>query len=183
MFSNILKNTILVFLIIVIIYFILKNQILDRSKAIITTPNQKKVSFAKVPDIISVAHPERTIKADENMKDLYNYVFEEDAGNDLSKFYEQPEVNADCANDKDKTVNCNPGEFNVKTKELCPTSITKHYELLDKKQSKNGGIVDMGSACMNETVASYEGESVMNGSALVGNVTGFEDFHTSFATL
>ncbi len=182
-FATVLKNTILIFMIIIIMYFIIKNKILDSGKHY-STPVNSVVTSKKHADVIPV--PERSIRADDNMKELYDFVFDDgkQAETNLNAFFDKPAINSDCVNDKDKTIDCNVGQFNPSgVKQMCQSSIAKHHELLDKKQIRLDGNVDLNTSCMNETVAKYESEPVMSGGALLGGVTGFDDFCSEFATL
>ncbi len=187
MFAIVLKNFILVFLIIVIIYFLLKSKLLEvkQVKALEKkkTEEKKPKSVVKLPDTISYPHPERSRVGDENMKELYNFVFDDsDAEENLKKFYNEDVVVHKCVDNADKAISC-ADETRQKADSLCPSTITKHYELLDKKQKKNDGVVDMPASCINEALASYESENIMNGAEIMTGLTGFDTFSEEYATL
>jgi hypothetical protein len=181
-FATVLKNTILIFMIIIIMYFIIKSKILDSGNTqpvnINPLATQKKTS-------LDYEVPGRSVRGDDNMKELYDFVFDDSkAETNLNAFFDKPAVNPDCVNDKDKTIDCNVGQFNpTGVKQMCQSPITKHYEELEKKKVRLDGNVDLNTSCINETVAKYESEPVMSGGALLGGVTGFDDFCSDFATL
>jgi hypothetical protein len=187
MFAIVLKNVILVFLIIAIIYFLLKSRLLEvnQYKALEKKKEEAKINkgVRKVPDTISYPHPERSRTGDENMKELYNFVYDDpDAETNLKQFYNEDVVVHKCVDNADKAISC-ADQSRQKADSLCASTITKHYELLDKKQVKNGGIVNMPQSCINEALASYEAENIMNGAEIMNGLTGFDTFSADFATL
>jgi hypothetical protein len=87
-----------------------------------------------------------------------------------------------CVDAQDKAISCS-NQTRQRTDALCPSTISLHHELLDKKQVKNNGIVD--NSCMNETsfIAEYESEGVQNGGLLMQNLKGFDNFSNGYAPL
>jgi hypothetical protein len=187
MFGIVIKNTILVFMIIFIVYFLLNSRILEINQIKkIDISNKEKVksdAVNKLPDTLKYPMMERSITADQNLKELYNFVYDDsDAPENLQAFYKEDIVSHKCVDNKDKALSC-ADESRQKSDSLCPSTITKHHELLDKKQVKNGGIVDVPQSCINEALAAYENENVMNGAELMNGLTGFNTFDTEFASL
>lgn len=188
-FAIVLKNTILVFMIILIIYLILKNKIVELKEL---TPSKLKYGGSssialsdtkKIPDTITMPQFERTM-TDGNMKELYDYVYSDNAEENLKQFYEKSDIDPKIV-DK-KNVDCNEGQLFSPNldKKMCQSSIAKHHELLDKKQVKAHGIVDLPQSCINEPIASYENESSMSGGMLLGDLGGFDNnFSSNFETL
>ena len=191
MFNVVLKNTILISMIIVIIYYLLKSQILTVSqyRGIKKVDDDKrwdyKITDKKVPDKVSYSLPERTKQSDDNMKELYAFVFEDTEAKDgLNKYFKEGDVNQTCVNSADKSISCENNNFSTPAKTLCPSTITKHHELMDKKQIKNGGIVAVPQSCINEVLAEYENESEMSGATVMGGfASGYDTFNSQFQTL
>jgi hypothetical protein len=203
MFGLVLKNTILIILIILIVHFMIKNALLDkdifsrarsRRQARYADDNQllRDALYAgereKRPGLASrerediLKYDEGYIKKckEQQMKELYRYVFKEDASSELASYYDQAAVDMSAALDGSQQVKCNPSENTSLTcgpAPLCPTPIDKHFSERTKstlpqsqdKHFKNRQIIN-----------EYADEDIMNGGA-VDNLTGYDGFHLQFA--
>jgi hypothetical protein len=106
MLSRVIKNTLLVLLIIIIIHFIIKNRVLEtvaltKKKAElnqqhIDTSHGKKLTTAVEEAKLErlVKHDEAALKSrlsqDQDIKDLYNFVFDQTSKQELSSYFPEP---------------------------------------------------------------------------------------------
>ena len=109
MLGTAIKNTILFLLIILILHFLIINVLVEKkllnTKKIMKTEN-KEDQIESINKLIDNPKPENytTVKVDK-MKELYDYVFDEDATNDLDKYY-NVDTNIEKNNKEDVQVKC-----------------------------------------------------------------------------
>jgi hypothetical protein len=194
MLGTAIKNTILFLLIILILHFLINNVLVE--KKILNNKNLEKKKVVKKEekninsfneDIdLDLPKPENgtnnnVIKVD-NMKELYDYVFNEDARDDLNKYY-NVDNNVDNNNNKDAQVKC--AEELGSNKNFCMTTkptqeeLKAHYGNFDKVQCEGEISQDKHVYLVNK----FENEKPINGGAEdASNITGFDGFDTTFDT-
>ena len=109
MLGTAIKNTILFLLIILILHFLINNVLVEK-KLLNTKNNDTENKEEQIESInkIDLDNPKpenyTTVKVDK-MKELYDYVFDEDATNDLNKYY-NVDTNIEKNNKEDVQVKC-----------------------------------------------------------------------------
>jgi hypothetical protein len=208
MFGLVLKNTILIILIILIVHFMIKNALLDKDifararsrnrKPRETNDNQllrdalyageesdaprPGLASRKREDILKYDEGYKKKCKEQQMKELYHYVFKDDASPELASFYDKSSVDMSAALDPNQQVKCEPSENTNLTcgpAPLCPTTIDKHFNERTKstlphtqdKHFKNRQIIN-----------EYADEDIMNGGA-VDNLMGYDGFHSQYADI
>lgn len=194
MLGTAIKNTILFLLIILILHFLINNVLVE--KKILNNKNlvkneevkeeKKKINGFNEDIDLDLPKPENgtnnnVVKVDK-MKELYDYVFDEDASSDLNKYY-NIDNNIDNNNNKDAQVKC--AEELGGNKNFCMTTkptqeeLKAHYGNFDKVQCE--GEIDQDKHVY--LVNKFENEKSINGGVEdASNITGFDGFDTTFDT-
>lgn len=196
MLGTAIKNTILFLLIILILHFLINNVLVEKkilvSKEVKNDKNGKEKTENKVVingngNIdLDYPNPENNtsnnfIKVDK-MKELYDYVFDEDATNDLNKYY-SVDNNLKENNKMDIQVKC--AEELGGNKNFCMTTkptqdeLKSHYGNFDKVQCE--GEIDQDKHVY--IVNKFKDERPINGGVEdASNIVGFDGFDTTFDT-
>lgn len=189
MFGTVLKNTILFVLIILILHFLINNVLVE--KKILNNKEKKKENnkekingFDEDKVDLERPKPERaTSKNVDKMKELYDYVFDEDASNDLNKYYDVDAGAIDTNNKKDVEVKC--AEELGGNKNYCNTTkptqdeLKAHYGNFNKVQCEGNIDQDKHVYIVNK----FKDEKPINGGAEdESNIVGFDGFDTTFDT-
>ena len=186
MLGTAIKNTILFLLIILILHFLINNVLVEK-KLLNTknndTENKEEKNESNIKIDLDKRKPENytTVKVDK-MKELYDYVFDEDATNDLDKYY-NVDTNIEKNNKEDVQVKC--AEELGGNKNFCMTTKPTHEELkahygnFDKVQCE--GEIDQDKHVY--LINKFENEKPINGGAEdASNIVGFDGFDTTFDT-
>lgn len=194
MLGTAIKNTILFLLIILILHFLINNVLVE--KKLLNTKNndtgndtgnntENKEDKIESNNKIDLDNPKpenyTTVKVDK-MKELYDYVFDEDATNDLDKYY-NVDTNIEKNNKQDVQVKC--AEELGGNKNFCMTTKPTHEELkahygnFDKVQCQ--GEIDQDKHVY--LINKFENEKPINGGAEdASNIVGFDGFDSTFDT-
>ena len=190
MFGTVLKNTILFVLIILILHFLINNVLVEKkilnNKEKKKENNKEKINGFDVPNEVDLERPKperATSKNVDKMKELYDYVFDEDASNDLNKYYDVDAGAIDTNNKKDVEVKC--AEELGGNKNYCNTTkptqdeLKAHYGNFNKVQCE--GDIDQDKHVY--IVNKFKDEKPINGGAEdESNIVGFDGFDTTFDT-
>lgn len=181
MFGTVIKNTLLFLLIILILHFLINNQLIEVK--LNKNGKEKKEEMNKETEKkdLDRPQPERVVTIQpNNVKDLYDFVFEEDANEDLNKYYE---VESDITknNKKDPEIKCS--EELGGNKNFCNTSkptkdeLKAHYGNFNKIQCEGELDQDKHVYLVNK----FKNESPMNGASDNNDgIVGFDGFDTTF---
>jgi hypothetical protein len=147
-FATVIKNSVFFFLLVFIIHYMINNVLLERQSIIDLKPKEsdanssdQEVDFNQDKKGINYPMPERALegqfKTHDKGKDLYNYVFSQNADNELDKYYSvdsgmqqkaalDPEMRCDaqCANRLRTDDKCNS-----KAIDFCNTTIPTQQEI------------------------------------------------------
>jgi hypothetical protein len=182
-----LKNAILVLLIILILHVLIKNAIIDHTP--VKEKFQSKIVAAPVGDgedlVVKAPTPvvcPKPIEKDEDDKDeLLKYVYGDDKDTgDLSQYFKGMDITQDVKKEIDAKMSCS----SIKNKsDSLPLSTTCDPQLqklsnddvllLKQKKPDSQNISNM-------MLGEYEDESAMNGGALYGNLSAYDDMAFSF---
>ena len=190
MFGTVLKNAILFVLIILILHFLINNVLVEKkilnNKEKKKENNKEKINGFDVPNEVDLERPKperATSKNVDKMKELYDYVFDEDASNDLNKYYDVDAGAIDANNKKDVEVKC--AEELGGNKNYCNTTkptqdeLKAHYGNFNKVQCE--GDIDQDKHVY--IVNKFKDEKPINGGAEdESNIVGFDGFDTTFDT-
>ena len=189
MFGTVLKNTILFVLIILILHFLINNFLVEKkivnNKEKKKENNKEKINGFNQDNIdLERPKPERsTSKNVDKMKELYDYVFDEDASNDLNKYYDFDAGAIDANNKKDVEVKC--AEELGGNKNYCNTTkptqdeLKAHYGNFNKVQCEGDIDQDKNVYIVNK----FKDEKSINGGVEdQTNIVGFDGFDTTFDT-
>lgn len=182
MLGTAIKNTILFLLIILILHFLINNVLVEKKILVKKETKKEPVKINGFNDIdLERPEPENntTVKVDK-MKELYDYVFDEDASNDLNKYY-SVDNNLDENNKKDVQVKC--AEELGGNKNFCMTTkptqdeLKAHYGNFDKVQCEGEIEQDKHVYLINK----FKDEKPINGGVEdASNIVGFDGFDTTF---
>ena len=187
MLGTAIKNTILFLLIILILHFLINNVLVEKkilvSKEVKNEKDGKEEPKKVIVDL-DLPKPENVtnnnvIKVDK-MKELYDYVFDEDATKDLDQYY-SVDNDVEGANKKDVQVKC--AEELGGNKNFCMTTkptqdeLKVHYGNFDKVQCE--GEIDQDKHVY--LINKFKDEKPINGGAEdSSNILGFDGFDTTF---
>ena len=167
MFGTVLKNTILFLLIILIIHFLINNLLVSTK----IVKKEEENHYDEEPDVdMDLPKPERNTSNDK-MKELYDYVFDEDASKDLNTFY-NVDTNMDANNKKDTEMKCADDNKNFcNTTKPTHDELKAHYGNFNKVQCSTD--IDQNKHVY--IVNKYNDEKPMNGGKSVNSdVMGFD---------
>lgn len=182
MLGTAIKNTILFLLIILILHFLINNVLVEKKILVKKEIKKEPVKINGFNDIdLERPEPENntTVKVDK-MKELYDYVFDEDASNDLNKYY-SVDNKIEENNKKDVQVKC--AEELGGNKNFCMTTkptqdeLKAHYGNFDKVQCE--GEIDQDKHVY--LINKFKDEKPINGGVEdASNIVGFDGFDTTF---
>jgi len=206
MLDTVIKNTILFGLLIMIVHFMIKNELVDSAarrrveffmdnKPLplpIPAPHDELATFfleatsPKKADAMAAASPcatDEAQRAKAQLKDLYDYVYaDKEAPGELGTLYND-NVKSDCIQGSKKTVKCDLVGNNVGDKRMCKTLIDAH---IDKQQKEEAPLVEKADEGyrFGVRVKDYKNEAVMNGAYIEGTrLTGFDTNDMLFASV
>jgi len=144
-------------------------------------------SGLKHPSVKAVANPSRDdiSKYDEDVirsknqqiSDLYNYVYTDNDNNSLNAYFdESPVAKTQKILDGDALVKCDPYSTD---KKLCKNPVEMH---IDSKKLKAMEKPSHKYFKNSTTVGEYENDNVMNGAPIVGGLSGFDSYEVQFQT-
>jgi hypothetical protein len=199
MLDIVIKNTILSGLIIMVVHFMIKNELEDKNtRNKIDTFLQPLINpiYAPVHDELATFFLEatkarsednssacQTKKADSDstqLKDLYDYVYadNDNSPNELASLYNEV-LRTDCIKNTKKTIKC---DINADNKRMCRNPIDEH---IDKQQKMEAPLIERPDTGFRfgTRVKDYQNETVMNGAFIDGTrMTGFDSNDRLFAT-
>jgi hypothetical protein len=193
MFATVLKNSILSVLIILIIHFLIKKQLLNASKPLHSfrrtdagTEENRILAYISSLDsdgkgpidekLLQIASTDEDVlrkSQSHQLKELYDFVFnDESSAKELGSFYKQLP-----STDPSKPVRCNPSDLRTDNNTMCDDAIGMHIQSQKKQAiSENNLKYYKNAVGINE----YPDENIMNGGLIDGLLTGYDNFDVNF---
>ena len=186
MYATLLKNSLLSILIILIIHFLIKKQLLlplpQRPRTALSEENQILAYISAMDESKANNKLQQIASTDEDllrqsqtnqMKELYDFVYnDESSAAELGSYFQSlPKV------DPSKTISCHPSDLRTDDRDSCGDAISMHIQSQKKKAvSENNLKYYKNAVGINE----YPDENVINGGLIEGALTGFDNFSADY---
>lgn len=201
-----IKNSILVILIVLILHVLIKNAIIDKTlrtkregfvdnrtvdkdKATVPVP-APSLATESIPAVVDAVEDQEQkpdckgskgeVDANASEAELLKFVYGDDEnGGDLAAFFKGNDVTADVKGEIEKKMSCPVKKMDDNSLPLSTTCDPK-FDKLPSTEKKVRFDCDLPQNISNMRLKEYEDENAMNGGALYGNLSAYDDDALNF---